>query len=328
MRSRSLAVILAALVFAGCLGSNDGDVPTTTLQSGETSVDAPLVPDATGASPSPFVVPIWNVGDAWAGTTFNGDETVPFTLVVTAVDGQFYTIETTDEQTAGWDAMYDVSYVGKIRASDLAGSQQDTPVTFFSFPLEDGKTWTATWDASEVALTAKKTARGFDITGTVEGEPYVAFDFDPELRWWSKLDFVRDGYGITIDRLVPGWTGSLASATAKLVYEGHPAAPIASPGSGAFTIDEGQTFATVSIQGGGSQWVRLLYLVQPDGTPYMAQTNYNYESELMGPRDVYVDEQIPATPGEWHIVAPGVHDPAGAFHVTVHQVAVATKQFP
>ena len=328
MRSRLVSILVAALTFAGCIGSDAGDVPTSTLQSGETAVEPAVVPETAATAVAPFAVPVWSVGDAWAGTSFNGEEQTPFTLVVTDVDGQSYTLETTDEQTAGWDAMYDVSYIGKIRASDLAGSQQGTPVTFFSFPLEDKKTWTTTWDSYEVTLTAAKSARGFDITGTVDGEPYVAFDYVPELRWWSKLDFVRDGYGIKIDRIVPGWTGQLASATAKLVFEASPAAPIGSPGSGSFTIDEGQTFATVTIQGGGSQWARALYLVQPDGTPYMAQTNDNFEAEGMGPRGVYLSEQIPPTPGDWRIVAPSVHDPAGAFHVTVHEVATSTRQFP
>lgn len=326
MRARVLPVLAALLVLAGCLG-NDASAPTGTIESGQL-VDDAAGPDAVGLSADGVgvEVPVWSVGDAWTGNAHDGEETRPITLVVTRADGASYFVETTDQGNAGWDAMFDISYLGAIRASDLAGAQQGQPVQFFSFPLTDGKTWTTLWDGREVQLAATKSARGFDIVGTIDGEPYVELDYVPALRWWSKLRFA-EGYGITIDAVQSAWTGTLVSATAKLVYEGHPAVPVASPGAGTFTMDEGQAFGVVTVTGGGTQWARAFYLVQPDHQPYLTQSITNAEAEFMG-RTVFLYEEIPAIAGTWQIVAPAVHDPAGAFHLSVHQVAVTPREFP
>lgn len=328
MRSTVLAFLVLLLALAGCVGSGPS-ATTSTLDSGK------LADEATGIEVAQDVpldaaevpAPLWSVGDAWTGMSKNGEQTRPITLVVTMAEGDFYTVETTDPKTAGWDAMFDVSYVGRIRARDLAGSQQDQPVQFYDFPLADGKSWTTIWDGLEVALTATKSARGFDIVGTVDGAEYVRLDYVHDLRWFSKLEFA-EGYGITLERVESGWTGEIVAASAKIVYEGHPAAPVGSPGAGAFTMDEGQAFGMLTVTGGGSQWARLLYLVQPNGQPYLTTSTTNAEAEGMGPRQVFLYEMLPAMAGAWEIAAPSVHDPTGAFHVAVRQVAITPKQFP
>lgn len=327
MRSRVPVILLAALALAGCVGGS-ADLPTTTLDSGQLATDA-TVDAVTQAAvdPSRIEVPVWSVGDAWTGTAHEGEESRPYTIVVTKVEGDAYTVETTDGTNAGWDAMFDVSYLGKIRARDLAGSQQGQPVQFFDFPLTDGKTWTTTWDGLEVKLTATQTPRGYDIAGTVDDELYVELDYVPALRWWSKLQFV-EGYGITLDRVQSSWTGTLATATAKLLYEGHPAAPVGSPGVANFTMDDAQSYGIATVAGGGTQWARAFYLIQPDGLPFMGTKIQNFELEGAGPRGVFLYEEIPALAGTWGIAAPSVHDPAGAFYVQVHEIAIVEKAFP
>lgn len=326
MRTRAGLGILLVLALAGC-ASPDGAAPTAR----EEPLDSALVPtvslDVASAANVSAEAPVWSVGDAWSISTSGTGQDERAFLVVTAAGSDAYTLATTSEQMAGFDAMFDVSYIGKIRASDLAGHQQGEPVKYFDFPLADGKTWTAKWDGFDVALTATKKGDGFAIAGAVDGAPYVEYDYAPEMKWWSHIHFLQGDYGFTVERLQTGWTGTLASATAKVVYEGAPAAPLGSPGAGSFTIDEGQTFAMVTLAGGGSQWARAFSLVDPAGKPYSTTTIENAETEAMGPRGVYLQEQLPPTPGEWHIAAPSVHDPAGAFFVTVHQVAVATAPF-
>ena len=317
------AVVILALALSGCLGGVPDEAPSVRTESdGLTTAVIPDAPLDLASVPAP----VWNVGDAWSGSAQGfGDNA--FTLVVTQATGTHYVLETTAETSAAYDAMYDISYIGRIRVSDLAGEQEGTPVQFFAFPLEDGKTWTTTWDSMEVALTATRTATGYKILGTAEGEPYVEYDYSPELRWWSRLHFVREDYGITISRAESAWKGTIAAATAKTLFEGRPAAPVASPGSGAFTVDEGQTFVLVSVYGGGSQWARAFQLFDPSGAPYPSTTIETFEAEGAGPRGVFLEERLPPTPGQWRIAAPGVHDQAGGFFVTVNEVAVVTKEF-
>lgn len=326
-RAPAAALALAlALLLAGCLGGGDDASPGATssasLEAGDvTAADETLAE----ALLDPTVVPRWNVGDAWSVTS-HGFSEESFMLVVTAASGSAYTLASTSEQNAGFDAMFDVSYLGDIRASDLAGSQQGSPVLYYSWPLADGKTWVAAWDGLEVHLTATKSSSGdggFTIVGKVDDVDYVHYDYVPALKWWSHLDFVRDGYGITIASFESGWTGEVAAAVAKEVYRAGPAtAPTASANSGAFTIDEGQTFAMVTLVGGGAQWARVFSLVDPAGTPYQSSSIPNFEMDGAG-MQVFQQERIPATPGEWHVVNQAVHDPTGGFTLTVHQVAVS-----
>lgn len=332
---RAIPLFLAAgLLLAGCVGK---EAPAMTpAEAGrvgavepEVMVD-PLLPDGSGTgSVALGDAPLWNVGDAWSIMSMGNDATEQSYLVVVAADGDSYTLATTSESQAGYDAMFDISFIGKIRARDLAGHQQGEPVQFFDFPLADGKTWTTTWDGFEVTLTAKQTPKGFDIVGVrADGEPHVTYDYDPALRWWSKLEF-PEGYGIKADRLVEGWTGAIVTGTAELVFDSAPAPALANPGSGSFTIAEGQSFGMVLVMGGGEAWARGFQLFEPAGTPYLDSTIGTFEfGDAMTAHSFRYQQPIPATPGEWHIVAPMMHDPSGWGSVLVYQVAVATKQFP
>ena len=330
---RLLAVLLAVLLGAGCIGQ-DAPTDVSTASKEGASLDPAVIVDPTsmledGALPAGAdAAPVWAVGDAWAIRTGDGETEESSFLVVTEASPDSSTRATTSDTLAGYDAMFDVSYVGKVRARDLAGHQQGEPIQYFDFPLADGKTWTTKWDGFDIALAAKKTARGFDITGTRDGEPYVTYDFVPEMKWWSHLQFAA-GYGLHVDRLAPGWAGELAQATASVVFEMGPAAPIASPGAGAFTIDEGQTMAMVTIAGGGQMWARALQFVDPSGAPHMTDIqNFEVADAAAAPNGYFYQEPLPPTPGEWHVAAPTLHDPSGSGFVTVHQVAVAKLKFP
>ncbi|HVM45477.1 MAG TPA: hypothetical protein VM582_06035 [Candidatus Thermoplasmatota archaeon] len=322
---RTLQVLLVAFALTGCISQMPADSPAASMEG---SAIAPAIIDDASAVPALVDVPAWNVGDAWSMVSrWQGDER-RFHLVVTGVDAEGYVVETTDERMAGYDAMVDVSYIGRIRAADLAGSQEGTPVQFFAFPLEDGRTWSARWDGLTVALTATKGARGFDILGLVDGEPYVAYDYVPDLRWWSKVEFLREGYTLSVERVETGWTGTTVTATAKKVFEGGPAAPVASSATGSFTIDEGQSYGVATLVGGGTRWARAFQLIDPSGAPYGSTSISNVDTEGAGPRRVFLSEQFPPTPGEWRVVAPAVHDAEGGFWLRVHQVALTPRSVP
>ena len=335
MTTRTLLVALLALTagLAGCI-------------EGAQRPDDALAPAAAVASPSEDVVkavnattgllaeadaPVWTVGDAWSIVADFGGAQETSVLAVTSAGSGGYVLSATSESMATYDAVYDVSYVGRIRASDLAGHQQDQPVRFFDFPLSDGKTWTAKWDGMEVVLTAKASPSiatpegsqpGFLIEGKAGDAVYVTYDYVPALRWWSQIRFA-EGYGFRVDRAMTNWTGSYLASSAKLVHESHPEAPGVKHGTGTFAVDEGQTSLMLTVMGGASAYVHGLVLVDPSGAYHPTTT-----SNLMvspAPDGFFFSEPVPATPGEWRISAPAVFHPDGWFHAMVHQVLIEQR---
>lgn len=320
-RSRLLALGVLGLVLplAGCFGGKDGSED----EGVDPAVDAPAPgsPVATGgAADGSFDAPVWTVGDAWAISPV-GDAGQPGVLVVTGAEGDAYTLATTDPDAAGYDALFDISYLGRIRASDLAGHQGGKPVQFFSFPLADDKTWTTTWDGLEIKLAAKWNPAlttsagihpGFEIVGTYEGEPYVRYDYVPTLKWWSHLSFAN-GYGMKVERTFADWTGEYVAAEAKKLVESAPAPSVT------FTVEEGASFVHVTLQGESTQYARAWRIFAPDGTPHDQQT----ETGSAGSGDVSITERLPPTPGEWRIVSPVVNADGG-FTLKVNQVTLTT----
>lgn len=322
---RIVLALAATLVAAGCIGPDD-------------AVESAGVDEAAGALPLDAVAalakaidrnasldaPAWRVGDAWTVESSGVADGERATLVVVAAEGSSYQLQSTSEQMATFDAMFDVSYLGRIRASDLAGHQQDQPVQFFSFPLAHGKAWTAQWDGLEISLTAGFSPGiptplgpqpGFVIQGTTaDGQPYVEYDYVPALRWWSHLHFA-EGYGIKVTAVSENWTGQYATATAQTLLTLGPGSP---PG-GTFTVAEGQTTVALTLMGYAEAHARAVALVDPDHGERMGPA-VTHSATPAGGFEVYT---FPAKPGQWKLAAPTAHHPNGFFAVHAQQVAVA-----
>lgn len=181
---RVLSLIVVAALFAGC---------TAPSQSGE-----PVLPEVVGID-----VPAWQPGDYWTfRASVNGQETFTATHIVTAAVGGDYVVDTDLETLALFNARSDVSYLGPIRMSDLAGSQGTTRVTMFSWPLEDGKKWPVTWDGEALQATARQTGPGeFAIVAArSDGSPAIEYQFSESKRWFTALAFL-DGNGTAGFRL-------------------------------------------------------------------------------------------------------------------------------
>lgn len=326
MRVQLVASVLLLLpALAGCIGGSD--------EAGAATVDQPEAmllgagnETAAGANLSLVEAPVWSVGDAWTVSTPDRS----LTLVVTQADASGYTLSTDNEDVASYDAMFDVSFLGRIRASDLAGEQGGVPIQFFSFPLEDGKKWSTQWDGLTIDLTATFNpavstplgARpGFMIEGKNGEESYVHYSYVPDLRWWSHIAF--EGYEVKVEKVAQNWTGTYVEAVAKPVFESATSLPFAMSGVGAFTVDEGQSFLMLSLAGEAEAHARALFITDPSGAPYMTQTS-NVEASPQ-PDRYFLTERMPATPGQWHIAAPLLHHPHGGFALAVYQVALTTK---
>lgn len=172
----AIAGLAAACVLAGCAS------PATPQASATPSITA--TPSTT--------VPSWSVGDWWNFTSPGG----PLTYAVSGQVGSDYTMDTDNAGLAFFDARTDVSTLGAIRVSDLAGSQGKTRVAFFDWPLQDAKQWNTTWDGQQVHVRAHRTsATGaaparYTMTATrTDGSTYATYDYDAAIRWFSRLAF-------------------------------------------------------------------------------------------------------------------------------------------
>lgn len=326
---RLAAIILVAALLSGCASAPQG--PREALAN--SSITGVTVPTIALASNASVDAPVWSVGDAWVVETRDGDQTAEATLVVVSADGG-YVMATTDERTATYDAAFDVSYLGKIRASDLAGAQQDQPIRFFDFPLAEGKAWSTTWDGIQVNLTATFSPKiatpagpqpGFAIVGAgPDGKDYVRYDFVPALGWWSHLEFTA-GYGFVVKKAVHGWTGEYLEGAAKTLLTLATAAPVGATPAGTFTVDKDQSTVLLTLIGSSSKaYARGLALVDPGHQPYNPEGMDNVEMQPSA-AGMFKTAFLPPTAGEWQIGAPMLHDPDGFFHLTVQQIALAKK---
>lgn len=332
MRTVTVALLVLMGAIGGCLAdSGEGEVAA----SADDDAGDALPGDDGNATATPALaeadVPEWQVGDAWSITTHGGEGSAMYALVVVDAGSSGYTIAATDEEITVLDAIHDISYLGRIRTSDLAGSQQDAPVRFFDFPLTDGKTWTTTWDGFEVKLTATLADAiptpdgpkpGFRIVGTHEDATYVTYDYVPDVGWWTGISF-EAGYGFTVNRVIHNATGTYPVATAELLFEATSEAPFGMHGTGSFTVAEGQTSLLLMVDGHAEHVARTVVLTDPAGTPVIAQ-----EPTTDQPPGVWSPRHLPTTPGEWHIAAPALHDPEGSVRVQVQQVVVEERVIP
>jgi hypothetical protein len=321
---RAVAIVLLAMLGAGCLSPN---APAATHAEKAPAAAPALLNNST------VQAPVWRVGDAWTATSKNGASSEHVTFVVTAASSDAYTLATTSPTLAGYDAMFDISYLGKIRASDLAGGQHGNPVAFFAFPMRDGAAWSTTWDGQQATVVATYAPAiptaggqpGFTLVASVGGKPYATYDYVPALKWWSHLDFAA-GYGLAIDGARDNWTGAIATATAKEVFNSTTVFPVATLNTQTFHVDDRQTFVSVQIQGGAKGYARAYQLVDPNGTAYPSGGPATDAQPSGG--FAYDQAQYPALAGDWKISAPAAHTNDGYFALVAHEVAVSSRPFP
>jgi hypothetical protein len=325
------AVVLVALL-GGCV-TQDPPPPDPSVAA------AAIVPGAAAGPPAPLNatssvdVPKWALGDAWFIDTQNQGSNENAILAVVGADPSAYSLATTSQTMASFDASFDVSYIGKIRASDLAGSQHDQAVQFFSFPLTEGKAWKTQWDQQTISLSAAFAPSiatplgpqpGFVITGQdASGKTYVTYDYVPALAWWTHLDF--GSYGFKVTGVRHNWTGAYAVATSKTLLTLSTAAPVADTPAGTFTVDAGQTSLLLTIIGHAGPFARALVLLGPDHQPVTTKSP-NYEASAT-PMALFVTEALAPTPGQWTVLAPDAHDQAGGFKLEVRELTVSSKDF-
>lgn len=183
----AVAALLLASLFAGCSGPPS--TPSTGPTTGSVSGTANEHPAEANAAVEP---PAWKVGDWWNYTIIlGGSGRTSFSDVVSEDRGADWFLDTDNPATAFRNARSDISKLGEIRKSDLAGSQGTTRVEFFQWPLADGKNWTTTWDGQSVHIVATQKGPGLFVLAATraDGTLHAAYTYDRALGWFRDLTY-------------------------------------------------------------------------------------------------------------------------------------------
>ncbi|MCA1811672.1 MAG: hypothetical protein LC623_06635 [Halobacteriales archaeon] len=284
-RPLAAALLLASLALAGCVGRE----PATT-----TSAQA-----ATGrAQPHGLLPPVLHVGDWWNYTAPGGD----LSYVVAADGGADYTMDTDNAGLAFFDALSDVSTLGPVRKSDLAGSQGDARVEFFKWPLTDGRNWTTTWDGLPVAISAKVDGEVAQMTARRQnGTVFATYAYSNRTRWFTELDFKDDrgdsAFGLKLQAAGTGFPGKLLRYAVTPVAAGAPAPAPRVGYNGGFTVPAGATDVYLAFSTACSPGVFFLFM-GPLTQDAQSQGTLQY-GPCDGPHATTVP--VSATGGDWGI---------------------------
>ncbi|MHB8634780.1 MAG: hypothetical protein ACYDBQ_12600, partial [Thermoplasmatota archaeon] len=189
---------------------------------------SPLAPPVSHAPlvAAPLSVPIWQVGDWW-NYTVSGARQGSMTLAVEGATGTDWKVGTDSPDEAFLDARTDVSFLGAIRKSDLAGSQGATRVAYFQWPLADNATWTTTWDqAVRVIVAHRLNATEYQFfANDSNGTRYASYVYDASAGWWRNLVFYDSGGAPRITFSLAshghGYRGLVATWALSTLYQGN-----------------------------------------------------------------------------------------------------------
>lgn len=304
--------LLGAAAFAIALLAATWLVPDASTDEADRPLFAATSADA-GSRPT------WRVGDAWR-VQFDAGDPICW-LVVAEADEEGYRQGVwcpTDEAPliAAQLATMPLAYVGDF-TPDLRGLAGDGAVTWFDWPLEDGKTWPTAWEGEPARVTANwlDGPQRYELDLCLDDGLCVAsYDYDPELRWWSKLS-LRGGFDFQVHERDEGWTRGYVLGEAEersdTRYGGVNLGfvPVGQP---VFDVDEGDDVVVVEVAREGIH-AHEISLVDPDGS--VAWTD---SSTSLSDPDEYVWDMVDARSGQWSVRENTVAE--GMLHVTVWTV--------
>lgn len=239
--------------------------------------------------------PEWSVGDAWR-VQFDGGEPICWMVVVAAdEDGYRQGISCASEEEgfiAAQIAAYDVSYLGSFDR-DLAGTAGGARTEFFDWPLEDGKRWETEWAGETVEVEALFDAEDarYRFAMSMDDEVFLAYDYDPELEWWSEMRFTS-GYVLRVHERETGWDGSAVAATAETRYEQYGQSSVLGAPAAVFSVDADDEALALVLSYTGIA-VGRFELRDSSGSPM-------YQQNVVGDDQVF--RLLGATPGLWTVV--------------------------
>lgn len=323
MLGRLLAatLLLSSLALAGC-----SDAPEAT--GDEPPLPREGVEDCQGDCPvGEALAPAWKVGQWWDHHWYFGPEdSTGFVVkaIVVAKGSAGYQLATDEVIDAASHAAFYFHDQGVMSPQDWtvrdAGGQFQFP--WYSFPLHDGKTWTAREENLDFFL--DRVSRDLTMTATaINGTPgafmveardgdglRARYDYQPALGWFSEY-YAYDpssesgDYQIRMatDANGQGWSGTYYTATADFLLNTYsdftPFAPSPPDPPASFTITAEHTHTMAILfsyaVGGGAAHSQLL---APDGQHWEAYAT-TFPDGSTGPLQSQPFVFLPAIPGEW-----------------------------
>jgi hypothetical protein len=190
-----LPVVALTLMLSGC-----SDADPTAAGPGDLAGATDLA--AAEAALTTLAAPAWAIGQWWEWEVSFGTTTLDetFCSIVVAADGSGYTLATEKTAWAKEEAAFDHPLLGAVSKALVMGGP-DGDWSILSFPLTDGKTWTASipniaWDILpervDVAMTARFVPQAdraplVALTGLAGTSTLLEGEYDPAAGWFSSL---------------------------------------------------------------------------------------------------------------------------------------------
>lgn len=306
---RAFAVLAVAVLLAGC-----SDSPS----SGDEGL--PSATDGTQhgghADGTHLLAPEWEVGDFWTLESQQGNG--PFSHVVSADRGDDWTVDTDSQDIAHFDARFDISFLGQVRKSDLAGSQGTTRVEFLKFPLVKDLNWTTTWDGEPMTVQAldvrdgKATLQAHRANGT----RYAEYVYDSKPGYFTRFTFYAPdgeavGFEWTLSQAGSGFSSPLLRWTLDELFTST--GPIPSGAGGTFLVEPGYTDLWIDVDLQCAGGAVLLAVGPPDGPandrgyaaegpcPLQNQDSYSLPPPTQDEQWGYALTSAPTTAGTFEI---------------------------
>ncbi|MED5272432.1 MAG: hypothetical protein VX613_06050 [Candidatus Thermoplasmatota archaeon] len=168
-----VVIVLFVLVSSGCLSSTN---------------------QGSKSSDSKLIVPEWNIGDWWMYTFTTpefGDVTTRLVVTETEADSNSsYMLGITNQLESHRHALLNFNpFLGRITHSNLSVYENGIPQPVFSFPLEEGNSWTfdlfgfSEWNANVLLISG-----GVSYITAVHSEGgTLEYEYDNSLRFLSKF---------------------------------------------------------------------------------------------------------------------------------------------
>lgn len=319
-RSAVALLFAASALLAGCAG----DSPATDASDTDTEGAGAGAGALQGGNGSVAIAPAWEVGQSWTHEWTIGAGTA-FTVksIVAENTSSDYLLATDDEETAGLAAAFFFPDIGRMSKSDWTVRDGDYAFPWYNFPLEDGKTWSATeqnlgFDLGPVtrSLQLRAVSAGdgrFTIEATENGVPRARYDYDPTLEWFSKYESLsqsEDGATVTDFSIITvssasGFTGTYYQAAGDFLLNYF---ALVVPTTGQVLVEPTKSFSITSththvmailfnfaVAGGGH-----IQLLAPDGRHWESNAISDADGASIAGSDG-VQVFVPAVVGDWRV---------------------------
>lgn len=219
------ATALVTVIFAGCSEPAEPEVddPDAVLKDPDAfyadhyciknGLDYITAPDANGFP--------WQVGDWWEYSLNVDGEKLGKTKLIYYEDQDFnsagvpqhYMVGTPTREEALQHALFGNNpVIGRIHRVLYSPHENGDHADMFNFPLCPGNTWTTNFYGTAFTYKVAKSGDLFTMTGTASDGSTASHTFDPETKWFTKIQVDRaDGFKVRMD-LTGAGSGNLGDA--------------------------------------------------------------------------------------------------------------------